>query len=81
MNDTPADIAALRDWFPLIRRLQQVSNSGPCVVSVQVLVDDLGLPVVWANPRAVRLEPKYRAEDVLRNIMEQLSKDGGPEYT
>ena len=55
----PGDYALLYPWFNLIRACRSVANTGSrAIVSVNVLVDELGRPTHNSKPRVTRLEPK-----------------------
>lgn len=66
----PSDIK--RPWLNVIRRLQSVArqeNQGYAILSITVLVDQDGCPVVWTEPSRKRLEPKSN-EEILRLLSE-----------
>lgn len=73
----PPDIQP--EWLNVIRRLQRaVFDSGrrPIMVSISVLVDDLGSPRMWTEPRCACVEPSRLASDRLDDIeRETLSSD------
>ena len=48
-------------WFNVIRRLQSVArenNQGLAILSIRVMVDEDGAPVIWTEPERLLLEPK-----------------------
>lgn len=47
-------------WLNIIRRLQSVAktrNAGHAVLTIRVLVNEDGTPLVWSEPEVVKLEP------------------------
>jgi hypothetical protein len=60
-------------WLSVIRRLQSVSKSqGLSVVSINILVDENGVPQAWTSPVRTLIEPKGAATAIL-----QLFVNGG----
>lgn len=52
----PIDVK--QEWLSVIRRLQSVGSSrGYSVVSISILVDKQGTPVMWTEPTQKKLEP------------------------
>ena len=62
----PRDLHALKPWLNVVRRLRSMAlDSGTySVVSIAVLVDDTGKPIVWTEPKARRLEPRANGQAV-----------------
>lgn len=54
-------------WLSVIRKLQAVAerNHGACVMQLNVIVNDQGNPVFWAEPTLTRLEPRASAEQII----------------
>jgi len=80
MNTTgniPATITLTDDvkpqWLNVIRRLQSAchGNQGLAVLSIRVLVDASGEPVLWTQPTRIKLEPKSTALDTLLILADQ----------
>ena len=74
MNTTgniPATVTLTSDvkpqWLNVIRRLQSAcyGNQGYAVLSIRVLVNGTGEPVLWTEPLRTKLEPKSKALDML----------------
>jgi len=57
-------------WLNVIRRLQSAcyGNQGLAVLSIRVLVDSEGEPVLWTEPTRVKLEPKSAGLEMLLNL-------------
>lgn len=46
-------------WLNVVRRLQSVATSqGYAIVTIRVLVNAEGLPVLWTEPTQCKIEPK-----------------------
>jgi len=60
-------------WLNVIRRLQSAchGNQGLAVLSIRVLVDGEGEPVLWTEPLRTKLEPKSTALDTLLLLADQ----------
>jgi len=60
-------------WLNVIRRLQSAchGNQGLAVLSIRVLVDAAGEPVLWTEPLRTKLEPKSTALDTLLLLADQ----------
>ena len=69
MNDLPQDIKP--DWLNVIRRLQSIGRqqAGYGIVTIQVIVDANGIPVLWNEPELKRLEPQTRVAEMIMKIM------------
>jgi hypothetical protein len=65
----PPDIKP--DWLNIIRRLQSVGRkrTGYAVVTIQVIVDANGTPVLWLEPDVKGVEPGSRVMDALMKVM------------
>lgn len=60
-------------WFNLIRRLQSVARQqrGHAVITVSVIVDANGKPIVWTEPRMVKIEPVAATPSWLEDFLRQ----------
>jgi len=60
-------------WLNVIRRLQSAchGNQGLAVLSIRVLVDGTGEPILWTSPVRTNLEPKSRTLDTLLLLADQ----------
>ena len=66
----PLDIRP--EWYALIRRCQSLSNTGGiAILSMHVLVDEQGNPMMWLPPKCQRIEPTKRARDILKELLER----------
>ena len=66
MRSLPLDIRP--QWLNVVRRLQSVArigNEGFAILSITILVDKEGVPVVWTEPKRTKVEPKTASEDWL----------------
>lgn len=60
-------------WHKLIRRLEQVGRNGVySVVSIQILVDECGQPVLWREPDCSKIEPKHNAISIMDELQDAL---------
>lgn len=74
MNDRPQDYHTLYPWFGIIRSLRSVGRSGGLsVVTLQVVVDEHGKPLLWGNPSAVRLNPRQEAREIINDLLANLT--------
>ncbi len=57
-DDLPLDVKP--EWLNPIRRLQSVAqkSNGMAIVSMRFLVNEVGVPVQWTDPKITMLEPK-----------------------
>ena len=57
-------------WLNVIRRLQSAchGNQGLAVLSIRVLVDAQGEPVLWTEPQRVKLEPRSTKLETLLDL-------------
>lgn len=75
MDDTPVpgDYGLLRPWFNLVRSLRSCANVGAhAVLTVHIVVDELGRPVHNTRPRVTRLEPKAQG-GALEALLDELT--------
>jgi len=58
-------------WLNVARRLQAsaAKQDGTAIISVKIVVSGVN-PVFWTEPEVVKLEPKARAETIIRTILE-----------
>lgn len=72
MTATTPDIH--KNWLNVIRRIQSCARSkhvvGCGIVSINVVIDDHGAPVLWSEPRVTLIEPMKDN----RNLIDLLSK-------
>lgn len=61
MDKLPGDIKP--HWFGVVRRLQSVTAKvrDLAVVSIEIIIDSEGRPVLWTEPVLSRLEPQTRS--------------------
>jgi len=57
-------------WLNVVRRLQSAcyGNQGLAVLSIRVLVDAEGEPLLWTEPTRVKLEPKSAKLETLLDL-------------
>ena len=50
-----------RNWFNVIRRIQSIGRSknvvGCAIVSINVVINESGVPLLWSEPKCTLLEP------------------------
>ena len=74
IKQPPRDWETFIPWFSVMRRIVSVARSeGHSVVTIRVIVNADGVPVQWAEPSAVRLEPK-RDGVALTQLLENLTR-------
>jgi hypothetical protein len=57
----PGDFGLLRSWFNVVRAMRREANTGSyAIVSINVIVNGIGLPLYNSRPKVTRLEPKGR---------------------
>jgi hypothetical protein len=58
-------------WFNLVRRLQGLARqqNGVALLSVSVLVDSEGNPLLWETPHRADLEPCFDAEQAIHKLL------------
>jgi len=60
----PEDIQA--QWLSVIRRLQSKAKSeGLAVLTINILVDQNGVPQAWTEPVQTKIEPKNASSAIL----------------
>jgi hypothetical protein len=57
-------------WLNVVRRLQSAcyGNQGLAILSIRVLVDAGGEPILWTEPTRVKLEPKSAGLETLLDL-------------
>ena len=71
MEKLPHDIKAC--WLPVVRQLQSHARSqGLSILTITVLVNQDGNPVLWLAPKKVEIQPKGSAGDVV-DLLKSLS--------
>lgn len=63
-------------WLNVARRLQSVSRkqAGYAVISVRVLVNADGEPLLWNDPTVTKLEPLRAAERFLSDLLAKVGR-------
>ena len=57
-------------WFSVIRRLQSVSKSnGAAIITIKILVDQNGDPVLWTEPEKLLIEPSSKASSIINFLL------------
>ena len=57
-------------WGPLVNRLEHFGRDGSdSVITVHILTDKLGRPVLWTDPERARFEPRAGVAQVLEKMM------------
>ena len=59
------------EWLKVVRRLQSVAKSenyGNALISLPVIVDIQGRPVLWLEPERRTLEPKRLAKEAIETL-------------
>jgi hypothetical protein len=76
MPPIPDDIKDLEQWCNVIRRIQSMAHNqrGYAVVTIQVMVDENGHPVLWTDPAMAKLEPQGRAREFLRSMISGMGR-------
>ena len=74
MNDSiPQDLNSLLPWFGLVRHARSVGkNSGLSVLQLTVIVDESGNPVLFLQPKAIRLYPRESGRDAINELLGKL---------
>ena len=66
-------------WLDVIRTLitrnRNGNNDGIAIISINIIVDGNGTPILWAEPRIRRLSPMASASDNLAEIINGLMVD------
>lgn len=63
----------LKPYIAIARRLQSISRTdGLAILSIHVVVDHQGIPIVWTEPKCVKLEPKRITKETLLSILSRL---------
>lgn len=64
-------------WASVVSRIKQESGKtlennrrdGVCIVTMHIVVDAEGNPIVWTVPNSVRIEPTRSAKDILLTLL------------
>lgn len=68
-------------WLNFTRRMQQAgcSQKGYAMLTIEVLVDPAGNPVVWWEPKLRRIEPGVSSQVFMDRLTEKVraEKDAG----
>jgi len=57
------DYEILEPWFNLIRSMRsQCTSNGMSGITVRVIVDEHGMPKLWAEPKAIHISPVRETE-------------------
>jgi hypothetical protein len=67
-------------WASVVQRLQGAAskdNHGAAIVSISIVVDELGRPYLWSEPVVVKLEPRKRSMGDILAILSCRSPNGG----
>lgn len=60
-------------WHKLIRRLEQVGRNGTySVITVSILMNECGQPVLWREPSCSKVEPKHDGIRILDGLHDAL---------
>lgn len=60
-------------WHKLVRRLEQVGRDGTySVITIRVLVNECGQPVLWHAPECSKIEPKQDGIGILDGLHDAL---------
>lgn len=69
-QNKPKDIKTA--WFNVLRRLQAAgSTEGLSLISITILVDRNGVPLLWLEPECRKIEPKKTAQEVIEALTDQ----------
>lgn len=69
-QNRPRDIQTA--WFNVLRRLQAAgSTEGLSLISITVLVNRDGVPLLWLEPQCRKIEPKKSAQEVIEMLDDQ----------
>lgn len=64
-------------WAAVMSRIRQESKNtlannrkdGVCIVTMHIVVDADGNPIVWTVPNSVRIEPTRSAKEILLSLL------------
>jgi hypothetical protein len=71
-QDTRMDNLVMRIKYEAERILSNNKQRGCAIITVHVLMDAAGSPLVWVVPDGKRIEPSKDALDVIRQLAEGL---------
>ena len=68
--DAPQTLNLSRAWLNVVRRIQSIARhqEGIALIKLIVMVDSNGEPQVWTAPSMTLLEPKLRAEELMKKL-------------
>ena len=77
----PLDIKP--EWLNVARRMQSVSGSqGYSIVTMNILCDASGRPVMWTEPQQLKIEPKAaNADAIIKALIQSLGASQAPGAT
>ena len=65
-----------RDWLNVIRRIQSIGRSrnvvGCAIVSINVVIDEHGAPLIWSEPKCTLIEPMRNNTQLLDLLKKDL---------
>jgi len=72
MINTPEDIK--QSWFKPIRRLQALAsqNKGVAIITINIMVDKDGEPVLWTEPILKKIEPRKISPQEILSIFNDM---------
>lgn len=74
MTKTPGDYNYLVPWFKVIRAIRsKATTGGVAVVTLRVVVDESGTPLLWDAVEVNRLYPSSKAVDIISQLLEKLT--------
>jgi hypothetical protein len=72
-NQVPQDLKSLQPWFSLVRHARSVGkNSGLSVLQLTLIVDESGNPILFLQPKAIRLYPKESGREAINELLGKL---------
>lgn len=72
MSELPGDYNILSRWFNLIRAARSSAKSaGYSIITVKVLVDERGNPILWGDIESNRIHPLH-AREFMRNLIDKM---------
>lgn len=62
-----------KDWTPLVKRLSKLAQTGGySVITIHILTNETGKPVIWSEPNRARVEPKAGAAQIFEMWQERI---------
>lgn len=63
-------------WYNVIRRIQSIGRSkhviGCAIVSINVVINESGNPIIWSEPKCTLIEPKRDNAELLDLLAKNL---------